>query len=293
MPSLAKGWVAGFGYAAGKVPGWVYLFWIPVMVCAFLIETKKLYPAKWIRVFLFAMSLFASLSIYTIVFIPTHAIGGLTALVKHGRYFVPFAPLAFVALSGMISLADKWHSLAAKIVVFFFVLAQGFYTLGVYTTYYTYCNYNAYAGEKCSLPIYKNLEKENINAIPLTDGVKITQEFTKACGDLEAVEIYITRKPNDMQGELNFSLLSNTDKLLFSDAVSVEAITERDYLRIPLDTLAATQQDIYKIQLSSTGILAEGLGVAITPQDYYPGTLSQNGTEKTQDLLIHYVCTTP
>lgn len=293
LPLQIKGWIGIYGFGAGKVPELTYWFWLPVVLLAWALEGKKVLLERRVRIFLIGMFFFSSLAIYTLVFIPSHVYGGLTALAKHGRYFIPFAPLLFVGLTGIYVLDEKWRLSASRGLVLFFLLSQGFFSLGIFTTYYTYCNYDAYTGKKCVLPIYKNLEKEDADYILLNDQSEIKQSFTKSCGSLESVDIYINQKADDLQGALVFSLRDADQNLLWDTKIQAEEIRTPDYLNIPLDELTEPNLDLYLIQLTATGMPAEGLGIALTPDDYYPGELSVDGQPNDQDILLHYVCTTP
>ena len=293
FPLQIKGWIGMYGFGAGHVPPLTYWFWLPVVLAAFALEGKKVLLDRRVRIFFVSMFLFASLAIYTMVFIPSHVYGGLTALSKHGRYFIPFAPMLFIGLTGIYSIDEKWQRITSQGLVLFFLLAQGFYSFGIYTTYYTYCNYGAYAGAQCSLPIYKNLEKENSASLVLRDDGEVIQSFIKSCGTLESVEIYINQKVDDLQGELTFSLLDPDQTLLWETKIQAEDIRNFAYLNFPLEGLSETNLDVYLMRLTTTGMPAEGLGLALTPADFYPGNLSVNGEVFSQDLLIHYVCTTP
>ena len=293
FPQQIKGWIGIYGFGAGKVPELTYWFWWLVVLLAFALEDKKVLLDRRLRAFWAGMFFFASLAIYTMVFIPSHVYGGLTALAKHGRYFTPFVPMLFIGLTGMYILDEKWRSWALRGLVFFFLLSQAFFSLGIFTTYYTYCNYDAYAGKKCVLPIYKNLEKEDADYILLNDDNELTQSFTKSCGNLEALDIYINQKADSLQGALIFSLRDVDQNLLWDAKIQADEIRTPDYLHIPLDELPEPNLDLYLIQLTTTGMPAEGLGIALTPDDYYPGELSVNAQPNDQDVLFHYVCTTP
>ncbi len=292
-PSLLKGWVAGFGFGAGQVPSLVYWFWLPVVFFAWGLEEKRIQLGRPVRIFLSVMAILSFLGIYTMVFIPSRVYGGLTALAKHGRYLLPFAPLFFIGLAGIFVLEGKWRLPAARATFAFFLLAQVFYSIGIYTTYYTYCTYDSYTGDICSLPIYKNIEKEDAGFVLLADQNELTQSFTKSCGALESVDLYINQKADDLQGELLFSLFDEAENLLWDTTIPAEEINNLDYLNIPLDGLTESNLDLYLMRLTTTGMPGEGLGFALTPTDFYPGELSVNGQPEDRDLLIHYVCTTP
>lgn len=291
--SQIQGWIANYGFGAGKVPPLVYLFWLLFVLLAWGLERAKVDLPVWIRVFLVGVFFISSLGIYTAAFLPNYATGGITSLAKHGRYYISLAPMFFLGLSGIFVFRQSIQKLLTNSAIAFFFLAHIYYSIGIYTTYYTYCNYDAYAGNKCTLPIYKNIEKEDASSINLRDGVNVSQTFTKFCGNLESVEVFIKSTSDVDDGKLSFTLLDENQKELSQYDVRIQDIVENTYLQLPVSVPYDEGHNEYEIQISSFGVLGDGIELALAPADFYPGYFSVNGESMSQDLLIHYVCTTP
>ncbi|HAV78482.1 MAG TPA: hypothetical protein DCX53_14130, partial [Anaerolineae bacterium] len=151
-----QGWMAAYGYWAGTVPGQVYVFSSLFLIAAFLAEPQVVRMPVKTRMFLIGMFLFCCAAIYTIAFAPNYVTGGVLALAKHGRYYIPFAPLLFLGFAGLFTLRENLQQLMKRIAIVSFVLVTVYYSLGIYTTYYTYCGFESFTGGKCVLPIYKN-----------------------------------------------------------------------------------------------------------------------------------------
>ena len=294
LPYQIQGWMAAYGYWAGRVPGPVYFFSALFLLAAFLAEPYPVQiPAKT-RIFLAGLFLLCSVVIYTAAFIPNYAIGGVLALAKHGRYYIPFAPLLFLGLTGLLNVSENVQKWARPVVLGSFVLATGWFTFGIYTTYYTYCGYDVYLGAKCSLPIYKNLEKEGGAVVGINNGERLSQTFTNQCGQLETAQVFIEAIPESVVGSLRFSLLDGGHQLLASRDFPAQEIRAGDYLSLPVDLPSAYQNKDFEIQLESIDLLpTEKFRLVVTPADYYPGLLSADGTTGIGDLLIHYICTGP
>jgi hypothetical protein len=81
-----------------------------------------------------------------------------------------------------------------------FALVTVYYSFGIYTAYYTHCGYEAYAGGKCILPVYKNLEKEGGGIAALNDGERLNQTFTNLCGDWRTWRCSSIRRLRARQG---------------------------------------------------------------------------------------------
>jgi hypothetical protein len=164
----------------------------------------------------------------------------------------------------------------------------------MYTTYYTYCGYDSYRGAKCTLPIYKNLEKEAALDAPIRNGEQVSQTFTQFCNKLEMVNVFIKSVPADLQGSLKFSLLDQNQQVAASQDVPVSAILADNYLSLPVTVASSPKGTNYEIRLEAQGLSSQqSVTAGLAEFDYYPGEFTMNGTTTRDDLLIHYTCTTP
>ena len=294
FPDQVRGLIAAYGYAAGKVPESVYFFSALCLLAAFLAEPRLVsIPAK-IRMFLVGLFLLCSAAIYTIAFIPNYVTGGVMALAKHGRYSIPFVPLFFLGISGLVVIRENMQRLAQFVAISSFLLSIGFYSFGIYAAYYTYCGYDAYMGGTCVLPVYKNLEKEDSPNVAITDGVLVRQTFTKQCKKLETVQVFINSVSENAGGRLRFSLLDDQHQIIASQDFPIDALIIGDYLSLPVHLPPDSTGTEYEIQLESVNLSPpEGINVIFTSPDFYPGQLTVNGKTERGDLLIHYSCTGP
>jgi len=294
FPDQVRGLIAAYGYGAAKVPESVYFFSALCLLAAFLAEPRLVsIPAK-IRILLVGLFLLCSAAIYTIAFIPNYVTGGVMALVKHGRYFIPFVPLFFLGISGLVVIRENMQRLVQFIAISSFLLSIGFYSFGIYAAYYTYCGYDAYIGGTCVLPIYKNLEKEDSPNARITEEVVVRQTFTKQCQKLENVQVFINSVPEHAGGRLRFSLLDDQHQIMASRDFPIDALIIGDYLSLPVHLPPDSTSTEYEIQLESVNLSPPaGIDVIFTSPDFYPGQLTVNGKTERGDLLIHYSCTGP
>ena len=294
FPSQVQGWMAAYGYWAGRVPEPVYFFTGIFLVTAFLAEPHSVkIPAKT-RIFLAGLFLFCSIAIYAVAFAANYGTGGILALAKHGRYYIPFAPLFFLGCTGLFIVRENVQRQARFIALGSFLLVLGYYSFGIYTTYYTYCGYDAYAGGKCYLPLYKNLEKEDAPEVSIHEGALVSQTFTNQCGELEEVQVFVSTVPEGSTGSLRFSLLDENRRVLAGQDVPIQEIIPEDYLGLPVSIPPETENAVYAIQLESVNLPStQEIIVLATRSDYYPGQLSQNGIAGRSDLIIHYTCAGP
>jgi uncharacterized membrane protein len=295
FPDQVRGWIAGFGYGAGAVPGPVYFFTAVLLLAALLAEPNPVELPKAARIFLAGLFLFCFLGMYTIAFAANYATGGLLALVKHGRYYIPFVPLLFLGVAGLFPVREHVQREARFVAIGSFLLVTAFHSFGIYTTYYSYCWYGAYVGEKCLLPVYKNLEKEETPEVTIQTDAPVMQTFVNQCGRLESVQVFVKFLPDDPAGSLRFSLLDDARRALASRDFPLGDIAARDYLELRVVTPPDSRDGTYTIRLEAVGLASpfEEIIVSGTRSDYYPGKLSANGIEKNYDLLMRYICAGP
>jgi uncharacterized membrane protein len=286
------GLMAAYGYGAGIVPGPVYFFSILGLLAAFLAEPQPVSIPMKTRIFLVGFFVFCSVAIYIVAFVPNYVTGGVLALAKHGRYYIPFVPLFFLGLSGLVIIGENRQRLATFIAAVSILFALGFYSFGIYTAYYTYCGYDAYIGGTCVLPVYKNLEKEDSPKAVITDGVLLSQTFTRQCQKLEKVQVFVDAVPEKAEGSLRFSLLDN-HQIIASQDFPIDEIIIADYLSLPVTLPDSTSME-HEIRLETVHLSGpEGIHVIFTNPDFYPGQLTVNGKTERGDLLIHYSCIGP
>lgn len=290
-----QGWIASYGYWAGKVPGPLYLFWAGCLLAAFFADARRVALAAKTRIFLCAFALFCCVAFYTIAFVGNYATGGVLALAKHGRYYIPFAPMFFLGISGLFAVSENKRRLAEYVSVGSFLIVTALYSLGIYTTYYTYCGYDAYAGGACTLPTYKNLEKEDAPEEGINNQIVIRQSFTNLCGRLESVQVFVKSVPVDSDGALLFTLLDGNRNAVIQREIPFKEIIPEDYLRVNVDLPSDARGGEFEIQLGAAASAPqEEISVLLTRGDYYPGELSVDGVARERsDLLIHYVCAGP
>ena len=292
--SQLQGLIAGFGYGAGVVPPSVNIFAALLLLSALLMDSKPDQLSPKAGIFLIGVSLFCSAAIYSMLFVANYATGGITALAKHGRYYIPFAPLFLIGLSGLFAYRGRLQAWMPYAAVASFLLVTGYFSFGIYGAYYTYCGYSAYAGGTCVLPVYKNLEKEDAPKAGIDEGSSISQTFTNLCGELELVQVFVHSVPTDLTGALKFSVYQDEHGIISSMDFPVSQIIEDDYLSLPVSASPNSGGADFEIRLEPANLSAgEEILVLLTPADSYPGELTVGGDTLARDLLIHYACAGP
>ncbi|MFT3892262.1 MAG: DUF2142 domain-containing protein [Anaerolineales bacterium] len=289
-----KDWIGAYGYWVGIVPAPVYFFFTILLITVALLEKPSEKLTRNIRLFMVGLFLVSCALVMSMFFVANYVPGATGILGRQGRYFIPFAPLLFIALSGLVSLPDLWKKVLQWIAAGSFLLSIGYYSLGMYATYYTDCGYATFTGGRCSLPSYMNLDKIGGRKVELTSGVTINQTFVKKCTGLSAVYVLVKSVPETSAGTVHLYLFDEEHSLLASRDIPVGEIHARDYLNLPLNVSTDGKGKLYEIRLEAEGMdSSQVLGIGADKSDFYVGDLSINGELSRGDLIIRYVCPAP
>jgi hypothetical protein len=200
----------------------------------------------------------------------------------------------FLGLAGLFVMEGNRRRLAEYLSAGSILLVAAFYSLGIYTTYYTYCGYDAYVGGVCTLPTYKNLEKEDAPEEEVTNNLEIHQSFTNLCGRLETVQVFVKSVPQAAEGDLLFTLLGENRTIVEQREIPFGEIVPEDYLQIPVRLPSDSRGGEFEIQLKTVNAPPQvAISFLLTRADYYPGQLTVDGVARRSDLLIHYSCAGP
>jgi len=170
-----------------------------------------------------------------------------------------------------------------------FLIVTVAYSFGIYTTYYTYCGYRAYIGGNCVLPIYKNIEKEDVPEIKVNVETTVSQNFTIQCNGLESVAVFVKSVP-DKSGSLKFSVLDENGHTLAEEKFHVSEITAFDYLTLPINPITGTPGSNFELKMEA---LDSEVGIGYIQGGFHGGELTATGEATKHDLIYHYTCMHP
>ena len=289
-----KDWVGAYGYWVGVVPEPVYVFFTLLLVAVALLEKPAEMLDRKIRLFMIGLFLFSCAVIMSMFFVANYSPGATGILGRQGRYFIPFAPLLFVALSGLVWIPGSWRKPLWWVAAGALVLVLGYYTLGLYAVYYTDCGYAALTGERCRIPVYKNLDKTGGRKIELSALSDIRQTFVAKCSGLETVQVLFKSVPEGGDGVVRLSLLDGDGILLVSRDVPVSEVSAGEYLTLPFDPVMNEKGARYEVRLEAIGLdSSRNFGVGADWSDFYEGDLFVAGQSVQGDLIIRYFCPGP
>lgn len=290
-----RNWMASYGYWVGDVPPQVYWFeTLLLIVSALMLEPARQKFPRLARLYVVGMFLLCA-GVVVGLYFTLHYTPGVISEMRQGRYLVPYAPLLFIPLSGLLSVPERWQKWLKWVALACILVALSYYSFGLYATYYTHCGYTAYAGGKCTLPIYKNLEITFGRETELTPKKPIRQGITVLCTGLEEVQVFLKTLPKKPGGTLIFSLLSRDGTKLASQSFPADQLHPGEYLSLSVPSQPRDKGASYELLLEARGVAApDGFRLLIQPGERYDGgQLFVAGDLVKADLVHHYVCTNP
>jgi Predicted membrane protein len=293
-----KDWVAAYGYWVGTVPVIIYWLYPLVLLSALLVEPRSERFSIKNRIFVAAVFLFASAATAGMYFYVHYSPNGDTSFLgRQGRYYILTAPLLFLAFSGLVSVGERWVKLTKVMTVSLLGLVLGFYSYGLYATYYTDCGASLYTHKPCVQPIYKNLDVSSTAPQAYVNKTStLSQGFTSVCGKVAAVDVKVSSIPEAVQGTLHFSLLDGGGQTLSSKDFAISNMQAGSDLRLSLSSsLVQAKGTKYEIRLESQDVLSPpGIGIAISDSNHYrEGDFTAAGIKQYADLIFHYTCLNP
>lgn len=290
-----RNWIASYGYWVGNVPSQVYWFETVLLVlCALILEPAREKFPRLARLYVLGMFLLCA-GVVVGLYFTLHYTPGVISEMRQGRYLVPYAPLLFLPLWGLLALPEHWQKWLKWAALTCMLIALGYYSVGLYATYYTDCGYTAYAGGKCTLPIYKNLEITFGRETELTPKKPIRQGITVLCTGLEEVQVFLKTLPKKPGGTLIFSLLDRDRNKLASQSFPADQLHPGEYLSLPVSSQPRDKGASYELLLEARGVAApDGFRLLVQPGERYDGgQLFIADAPIKADLVFHYVCISP
>ena len=291
-----KDWVGMYGYWVGQVPVLTYLFYPLALLFAYFADAKSHRITRGTRISIFFIGVICLLGIasYEFIFNYTPGIQGSGA---NGRYFLPFIPVAFLALAGSLSLPERWQKIAGGLSLACILAAVSLYGYGLYRTYYTNCVYAVTPAHPCTLPIYKNVDVATPYVAHVKADTNVSQSFTPLCSDVDAVQVRFQSASAGPQDRVTIVISDEKHQPLASQEFLLAPLKYGTMLKIPLQQKVVPGKTKLWISLSlppqdskdtDLGLLGRS-GAATYPD----GELLFNQQPQDGDLFFQYTCPVP
>jgi len=294
-----RDWVGVYGYWVGTVPEIIYWLFPLALLAALAVEPRHEKFSRKTRLITAGTFLVASAGIAFLYSYLHYTPGNLSSFGRQGRYFIFTAPLFFLALAGLGFLPERWMRWAKIAVISLLLLVIGFYSLGIYTTYYTYCGSSIYTFQGCMQPGYKNLDVSlTAPRAKLNEQSPLAQGFTSVCGKVTSVDVTVKDLAVSTGSNLQLSLLDSNNMVLALQKYPLSALTRNLTLTLPVNAAVYDQTprtSMYTIHLESPDLTGpDALGMASSaPRQYRDGSFTAAGVKQDADLVFHYTCANP
>lgn len=284
-----KAWLAVYGYWVGIVPQIIYWLFPPLIFTAIILEHNEITISRKIRIILMIIFFICLIVVSAIDFLPRYFPGDYSVLGSQGRYFIPFTPILFLTLIGIFKFPKFPKLSLIYSAISLFTIITFFYSLGLITTYYSYCGFEKLTNKVCNLPKYKNLEITNSPEVFLNNNNSISQSFSVKCENIEGIDIYIQSLPVE-KGSIQFSLLDSNNNSLVRKAFNSDDLKEDSYYKIDFFEKLKTN-DTYIIKFESSDLKeTNSVGIGMRNDEVYEGDLKINNKFMEGDLIFHYMC---
>lgn len=291
LPRFFTDWVAEYGYWVGKVPWPVFFFFVFSLTLAFITEGKSNILNKTQRVVLSFLGLVCLGIMASIKMIWNYDPGG-TVLDTQGRYFLPFAPLVLLSFVGLFRISPTWQKRAIVGSITCLLVSLAFYSYGIYRTYYTTCVFAVDSNHPCVLPVYRNLETNNPNPVPLGLDKVISQTFEPECNSIRAIKVYVLRNDQE-QGYLTLNLLDKNNQIVDTSEIYLKSIENQKNIsfNFPETPVNPGEQYMFSMQIISVpSAVIELWGVHQNVYPFGEFLINNSPDPAVSDLYFKYEC---
>ena len=287
---LFRSMIAAYGNWEGRVPGLVFVLYIPVLLLTLLMDGREVRLTWKSRLLLLAVTLIAWGGALVLLTSGKFTTGSReTFLMIQGRYLLLALPLLLFAFGSLAVVNEKTRAVLQRVVPIGLVLTLGVFFWGLYAHYYTMCGPNLFTGRNCQLPAYHNIEMSAPPEVLLTPGATIEQAFENTCRDLTAVEVMLDDGLASAAGTLRFGLNRAGGGELAGKEVDAAQLNPLQALVLNLPAGAPLPEGAYVLTLEGAG-LTGSLPFAVREPSRYPGELTVDGQAYDGDLIFHYYC---
>ena len=272
----------------------IYLLFPFAIIFAYMAQAKNTKPQVKQRVFLFLVSLICVLLIGSVIYI-TEYIPGHQSLGSQGRYLIPFIPLLFISWAALLEPKLWIRRCASILTILLVVVINGFYLIGFYRIFYSSCLNVFNAGDSCKLPIYQNLDIDNLIPITIDQKSVISQSFQPKCSEISGIGIRIYLKSAKINDIVRLSVYNNADQLIGTSNIPASSINTEQPISFPFTSVKVNKNETYHFSIGpadsqSSEMILVAMGIK---DDYYKdGTASMNGKslKDASDLAFQYTC---
>jgi hypothetical protein len=284
-------WINGYGYYYWTPPLGVSLLFLLALGAALVFDSSRVRLDRKHRIALvlvFGAAYLATIASLYLTFTP---VGSDEVLGVQGRYFVPLALLAFLALPALswprIPVASPGRISALL------GLALSLNVVGILLSFHVPCGSTFYQPELCYQPLSRDFSETRHSPFVAGD-TSLAQEIQVACNGFAEVRVLLSPSPGE-QGSTRFILQDlHTDQTIIDRSIADTEISGEAWypLRFDPDWHSGGKRYLLEI-LAMDASIRQGPQVLYTTQSEFDlGMLIENGQPLEENIVLQYGCAT-
>ena len=289
-PTYLKQWIGVYGYDYGSVPILTYIFFVIGIFVALFLKDDYM-PSRKARLSLLLVFFLCYMATLLSLYLTYTAVGEGFAYGIQGRYYIPIAPLLFLALHGIPSINRFQPSFFS--VSLFSLAAVITFTGGLILTYHVTCGSAYYKMETCYQPFYKNFSPLTVSSPPVSEGMVLIQEIVPVCNGMTEIQVRVNSPGSAAGGKTEFTLSDTKENsILAHQVVNNLNLPEDAWYGIDFKPDQHSAGKVYALTIRGTGSSStDGPLLAYSIKPEYPlGVLFENGKPLEDDIIFRYGC---
>ncbi len=281
-------WIAVYGYKYWVVPRLVYFLFPLALALSLFSSENSLEPSRRIRFGLAFTFVVSALATIVAMYVSNTPVGSPTVDGVQGKYFVPIATLAILALTGLTRLKLPRWSIATVTTISLLL-----YLSGLYLSYHVVCGGSFYKTGLCYQPYYKNWAPNMFYSEPISSSFNLKQEIVPECQGAAEVRVWVDGLTAPQNGDMKFVLRdTESDSNLVEQTIPNNDLPSKGWLSLGFDpdweSLGKTY--LLTIDLGEDSENPGGRFAFTQSGEYILGRLYENDTPGSRDLVFQYGC---
>jgi uncharacterized membrane protein len=286
-------WVGVYAYWVGKVPVLTYILFPIALLAAFFADLRSKLIKTGTRLLLFGLGFLGLLGISSFQFI-LHYAPGQAGMGAQGRYFIPFAPILFLAIAGWVE-HPQWLRKGGQVVSILALLGSlAAFGVGLYRTYYTNCVFGVSADHPCTVPVYKNVDVVNRYVTAVTAKTPVSQSVLLECRQITSLQVKVENASGSAGDVVTFTARDANQSVLASQEIPLNGLSQGEMLTLPIELKADPGKTQVWLEFSlppTDSATAELQIFGRKGESLYPdGELLVSGASQDGDLYFQYTC---
>ncbi len=285
--AYTRGWLGVYGYDYWPVPVLTYLVYAAAILVS-LTQPQSLVRERPTRVILLGAFIVGFLLTIISLYLAVTPVGSSLIAGVQGRYFVPVFPLLFLAAAGLPHLTKV--RIPPAVAVACALIGLAIFVGGMVLSYHVVCGSEYYRFDLCNHPLYKNWAPETNSSPSLSTGTTLSQEIVPVCNGMTQVQVWVNSTGNPPSGMTVMSLRDTLENLdVAAQKFNNAEISKGGWLTLTFNPDWHSRDKLFLLELAGSSMDGIRFGYSLKP-DYTKGTLLENQTAVSHDLLFQYGC---